>query len=88
MRKSAVVGIALMLLGPGAFKSWGQTGTAGTINVTVLDPTGARIPGATLLHCCPTDTSHALVIGLRNPDQFGWIGGFSAQSWTRDGGAP
>src|SRR5437016_2095285 len=48
MHKSAVLGIALSLLGPGVLKSWGQTGASGTINVTVLDPTGASIPGATL----------------------------------------
>ena len=37
MHKSAVLGITLILVGPGAFEVWDQTGAAGTINVTVLD---------------------------------------------------
>ena len=44
-QRLATIVLGLALLAPG---SWAQSSAAGTINVTVLDPTGASIPGATL----------------------------------------
>src|SRR5438445_3447467 len=44
-KRLATIVLGLALVAPG---SWAQSSAAGTINVTVLDPTGASIPGATL----------------------------------------
>src|SRR6266704_1090325 len=49
MYKSAATILALALfLITGVPHAWSQTGTTGTINVTVLDPTGASVPDAGL----------------------------------------
>lgn len=45
---TTIVGVGLVLLGPAVFRAWSQTGTTGTISVTVLDPAGASIPDASL----------------------------------------
>jgi hypothetical protein len=38
----------LVYLGPGTFAAWGQTTTGGTLNVSVVDPSGAAVPNAGL----------------------------------------
>ncbi len=43
-----IVVLSLACAGPGVFAAWGQTTTGGTLNVMVLDPSGATIPGAGL----------------------------------------
>jgi hypothetical protein len=40
--------LALACLGPGSFNAWAQANAGGTLNVTVLDPSGALIPNAQL----------------------------------------
>ena len=40
--------LALACLGPGSFIAWGQANAGGTLNVTVLDPSGALVPNAKL----------------------------------------
>jgi hypothetical protein len=53
-RKSAealatmILAFALACLGPGVLGAWGQTSSTGTVSVTVPDPSGAIIPGASL----------------------------------------
>src|SRR5262249_43790339 len=42
------VTIAIFLLLSTTFLGWSQSGTTGTISVTVLDPTGASVPDAAL----------------------------------------
>ncbi len=45
---TTVMAFAFACLGPGVFIARGQTGTAGTVSVTVLDPSGAVVPNASL----------------------------------------
>ncbi|HTS27004.1 MAG TPA: hypothetical protein VMH81_14110 [Bryobacteraceae bacterium] len=44
---TTVLGIGLMEFGPGAFSAWAQN-TNGSVAITVLDATGASVPGALL----------------------------------------
>src|SRR5205823_7186542 len=45
---STILAITLACLTIGAYKASGQTGTSGTISVTVLDQSGAAVPAAAL----------------------------------------
>src|SRR5437899_9191316 len=58
---SVLIGLALFLLAfmSGASIAWGQMGSQGTVNVTVLDPTGGVVQGAKLvLQDIATNDSH------------------------------
>src|SRR5487761_1022862 len=45
---SGMVMCVALLFAFGAHRAWGQNGSYGTVNVTVLDESGAIVPGAQL----------------------------------------
>src|ERR1700694_1686101 len=47
-RVFSALAVGVILLGPSAFTAWGQASNVGAVTVTVLDSTGASVPGANL----------------------------------------
>lgn len=45
---TTIVGVGLLFVGPGIFRTWGQNSATGAVTVTIVDSTGATVPDAQL----------------------------------------